>query len=44
MKVWSNGPGQVNKMFAMPIYGNNRTSGPVIGHLTSVPGFSITTK
>ena len=31
--VFINNPGQMTKMAAMPIYGNQRTNGPVNAHL-----------
>ena len=36
-KVYINGPGHITKMAAMPIYGNQRTNGPVNAHLISWP-------
>ena len=37
MKVYVNGPGHMTKMAAIPIYGNQRTNGPVNAHLISWP-------
>ena len=32
--MYINGPGHMTKMAAMPIYGNQRTNGPVNSHLS----------
>ena len=36
-KVYINRPGHMSEMAAMPIYGNQRTNGPVNAHLISWP-------
>ena len=41
MKIYKHGAGHMAKMAATPIYGNQRTNGPVNAHLISWPRISI---
>ena len=42
-KVCSTGPGHMTKNAVMPVYGNQRTNGPVNAHLISGPTISTKT-